>query len=430
MGIIKKGIFFLLLGLICIPSFQEEFNSFNIKPLRGFFESAPLPEFSDSSWFNGAYQINYQKHINDSIGFRPFLVRLYNQIDFSFFSIPHAERVVVGKKGELFATGYIRGYLGQDFLGEKLIDEKVRMLKVIQDVLWKTRKIFLFVLIPPDKGSYCPERIPDRFLKMQRKQTGRDYFTMKAAEEGVNVLDFNPWFRQMKDTTKYALFPTTGVHWTDYGSWLAADSATRYIKAKTGINMPKLVMTGIEISQQPRHNDDDINKTMNLIWDAPHVSLAYPQFRVDYDPIISKPSCLFIGDSFFWGWWDQGIIDTLFSNKEFWYYNKEIFPESFTKVKTTSEINLKDAVERQNIVVLFQVGAGGGDPGTGFIETAYAEFDTSSGNKIREIEQKIKSSSNWLEAVKKKAIERKIPLEEMVRIDAIGLFTDALKNQK
>jgi hypothetical protein len=69
---------------------------------------------------------------------------------------------------------------------------------------------------------------------MKRHQTGRDYFTQKANDAGINVLDFNPYFSAMKDSAPYRLIPSSGVHWSDYGSFLAADSAIRYFEKKTG----------------------------------------------------------------------------------------------------------------------------------------------------------------------------------------------------
>lgn len=420
---------FIILLLLAFPAVQKRFHPISSKPLSGVFSSVPKPVAACSTWFNGDYQSKYRQYLEDSVGFKPDFVRIYNQLEFSLFSIPHAERVVVGKRNEMFAAGYIRGYLGQDFPGEHYISEKVKMLKFVQDYLWKNKKIFVVVIIPPDKGSFYPELIPDRFLDMKRHQTGRAYFTKKADEAGVNVLDFNPYFLAMKDTSRYRLIPPSGVHWSDYGSYLAADSAIRYLEKKTGLKLPAMVLDSLELTIKPRHNDDDINKTLNLIWNAPHEMLAYPCFHFNADTTKPKPAALFVADSFIWGWWDQPIIQNLFSNKEIWYYDKEIFPETFTKVKTTADVNLREAVERQNIIVLLQVGAGSGNPGSGVIDRLYAEYDTSSNNVIRGIEKKIKSDPVWLAAEQKKATERKIPLAEMLRTDAINLFNEDLNKK-
>ena len=429
MKLIKRTILFVSLLLLVFPYVQMQFALVSSRPLSGVFTSTPMPAFSCSTFMKGDYQEQYRKNLEDSIGFKPDFVRLFNQVDFSLFSIPHAERVVVGKRNELFATGYIRGYMGQDFPGEHFIDEKVKMLRFVQNYLWENKRIYVVVIIPPDKGSMYPELIPDRFLKMKPHQTGRDYFTKKALEAGVNVLDFNPWFITMKDTSRYRLIPPTGVHWSDWGAFLAADSVIRYFEKKTGFTMPRMILDSVETSLEPRHLDDDINKTMNLIWDAPHEMLAYPCFHFKTDTTQPKPAALFIADSFFWGWWTQPIIQNLFRNQEIWYYDKDIYPDSFTKMKYTWEVNLREAIERQNIIVLLQVGAGSGNPGAGVIDRLYAEFDTTPNNPIRKIEKQILADSAWLALEKVKATENNLPLSEIVRRDAINLFIDEIKKK-
>jgi hypothetical protein len=267
-------------------------------------------------------------------------------------------------------------------------------------------------------------------MQMKRHQTGRDYFTKIAGQQGINVLDCNPWFTAMKDTSRYRLIPTTGVHWSDYGSFLAADSATRYIEWKTGLKFPRMVVDSVEVTMKPRHKDDDINKTMNLIWDAPHEALAYPCLHFESDTAKPKPAALFIADSFIWGWWDQPLIQNLFRNQEIWYYDQEIYPESFTKMKYTREVNLREAVERQDIIVLLQVGAGSGNPGAGVIDRLYAEYDTSVNNPIRVIEHQIMSDTVWLKLEKEKATADNIPVSEVIRRDAINLFNIEIRKKK
>ena len=428
--LIKRALLFLILLMLVFPALQRRFQLIPEKPLSGLFSSVSKPAFTLSSFRSGAYQDQYRQYREDSAGFKPSLVRLYNQIEFSLFAIPHAEKVIVGKSHELFASGYIRGFLGQDFPGEHYIDEKVRMLKFVQDLLWREKRIFVVVVIPPDKGSFYPELIPERFLEMKRHQTGRDYFTKKARSEGVNVIDFNPFFMAMKDTSRYRLIPPSGVHWSDWGSYLAADSAIRYFEKGSGLELPRMVLDSIVVTMHPRHNDDDINKTMNLLKDAPHGPLAYPCFHFVADSTKPKPAALFVADSFVWGWYDQPIIQGLFRNREIWYYDKDVFPESFTKAKATREVGLREAVERQNFLVLLQVGAGSGNPGSGVIDRLYAEYDTSAGNQIRQLEKRIFADSTWLSVEKKKAKDNNYSVEEVVRTDAINMFNDELRKKK
>jgi hypothetical protein len=426
---IKEGILIFILGMLIFPSFQKKFHPISSGRLNGVFEATPRPVFSKTAWFNGSFQDQYRKYIKDSVGFRNDFVRLYNQIDFSLFSIPHAGKIVAGKKGYLFGDQYIESCLGVNFTGRKFIDEKVRMTKRIQDKLWKEKKILLLVIFTPDKGTFFPEYIPDRYLRKKKEISNYSYYAKKYVEEGINFIDFNRYWLMMKDTSRYPLYPKTGIHWTCYGALLAADSLSRYLEARLGRPMPHIVIDSIEISKKARYEDDDIERTLNLIWPIPHPAYAYPVYHYRNDPSEKKPAALFIGDSFYWNWYNPGIITHLFSNRDFWYYDQDVYPETFIKPESTSQIDLAEAVDRQNVIILIQTNAAYGNPGYGFIDRFFTETD-SSGARLRYFERKIRNNPEWLELVRKKAQEQKVALDEMIRRDAQYMVDEELKNKK
>jgi hypothetical protein len=247
---------------------------------------------------------------------------------------------------------------------------------------------------------------------------------------GVHVIDFMPVFLQMKDTSRYPLFSNAGIHWSDYGSFLAADSMFRYITAASGYRFPEMSASAIELTHRPRHDDDDISRTMNLIWSANKMRLAYPVITYKSDTGARKPSALFVGDSFYWGFFNQGIIGNMFSNIEYWFYDKLVFPEAFNRAALTTEVDLKEAVERQNIIVILHVGAGWGNPGAGFIDRLYATFDTSSSNPIRKIEKDIRENAKWYDHIRSKAEAEHIPIDRKVRSEAIYVYNSKLLQTK
>lgn len=445
----KYTLLTVLLILMVAPSLQSELEIVRSKPLNGAYTFAASPVFSLESWMNGSFQDQYHRHTEDSAGFKPDWVRLHNQLDHSIFSVPNPSTVIRGKRGNYFTHEYITASLGYDHLNRGLIDQRVMKLRRLQQFLWDEKGIFLLVIVAPDKVLFYPEDIPDRFTRRKPGISGRDYLVKACAGNGINYIDFNPWFRQMKDTSRWLLFPATGVHWSVYGSVLAADSVIRYLEKHLGRPMPGLRIDRIEMAEKPRQFDDDVNETMNLVWDVDHPPLAYPvfhfvtnritdamqssgiktqnprkqlprqgdnppsmanqthspvnqthfpadqsqfptdqsQFPVDKTRLPadqkqspgSKVKALFIGDSFYWAWYDLGIIGRVFDKMEFWYYDREVYPEKFTQQKFTADVDLRESVERQDVIVLLQVGGGWGNPGAGFVDRAYAAYF--SGNK-------------------------------------------------
>lgn len=425
----KRFLLVLTLILILFPLIQKIFNPIVSAPLNGWFEPVQPPDFSRKSWFSGEFQQQYRLHIEDSIGFKADLVRLYNQADYSLFRIPHAHRIVVGKKETLFEDRYIESYTGRDFRSRKWIDDKISKLQYLQKYLWDSHKILLLVVIPPSKSIFWPERIPGRFMKKERMQPNLEYFLEKAKQKGIHHIDYNEMFLQRKDTSTFPLFPTTGIHWTDYGAWLAADSLFRYLSSTWNFVFPKMILDSLEISGKARNQENDINKAMNLIWEIKHPDYAYAHVRYESDSSLLKPSALFVGDSFYWEWYYQEFIKNMFRNVEFWYYDREIYPESFNLKKSTGVVNLAEAIPGYDLIVLFEVEAGGGNPGSGFIDRAYAEYFRDPSNEILRMEETIRNSPEWLESIKKKADDQGVPIDFLIRNDAIyALDQELLKS--
>ncbi len=417
MSTLKRFLFLGFLMLMIFPSLQDKMGFFVLKPLKGVFSATPVPAFSDSLWFSGTYQQQYARHIEDSVGFRDILVRLNNQVDFSLFRLANAAKITVGKDGYLFGGQYIESYLGYNFVGKRYCDEKVKQLRLLQDKLWKEKRIFLLVILTPDKGTFYPEKIPSRFLNKPRQISNYAYYARKCAETGINMIDFNEWFRLARDTSRYPLYPKTGIHWSYYGAMRTADSLIRYLENKLDIRLPEMVVDSIEISKNAQAEDNDIGSTMNLICDIPYPAYAYPKVHFVSDSLTKKPSALFIGDSFYWNWYNPGYIKNIFSNQEFWYYDKDVYPETFTTPLSTNQINTKEAVNRQNIIILIQTNGAYGNPGYGFPDRVFNEMDSVK-TEILAYERSIRNSPGWMKLMEKKAKERKISLDEMIRIDA------------
>ena len=169
MSRIKNTLLVFLVGLLAFGAVQKRYGVIVSKPLNGVYPYTPKPSFSCSTWMAGSYQDNYRLSLEDSVGFKADQVRLYNQIDYSLFSVPHASKMVVGKNGYLFADTYIKGFTGADFVGKRFINDKVNALKFLQEYLWKEKGILVVVVFAPGKGFYYPEYIPDRYLKDRKK---------------------------------------------------------------------------------------------------------------------------------------------------------------------------------------------------------------------------------------------------------------------
>jgi hypothetical protein len=426
---VKKLLFFLLFALLIFPEFQAQLKVIKSKPLSGVFENAAPPLLTMESWNKQTYQAQYAKHFDDSLGLKSDFVRLYNQLDFSFFNVVHASKIIQGKENYLYSVDYLHAAAGKDFAGMAAIDNRIRDLKKVQELLWNQHKIFLLVVLCPDKSTLYPEYIPDNYRSRQKKMTNVKYIAQRCVEEGVHVIDFNPYFLSMKDKSRYPLIPKTGIHWSYFGAYFAADSMARYLKAKTGFPVPKIVLDSISSPVLPIGEDNDMGVTLNLIWDIPCPKLGYPKFHGVVEPGQSKPAALFVGDSFYWNWYYNGMIGTLFSNSDFWYYCQDVFPQSSQKSTSVSEIDVEDALKRQNFIILIQVNGAYGNIGFGFTEIAMSALDPKN-SKLMRTERSIMSNPVLMEDIKKKAERNHLKFEEQLRLDALWIIEQGKKQSQ
>ncbi len=366
---ILKSLFFLLLCFLFIPLFQMITDVKEVKPLKGDVELSLKPKFTFNNWFSGVYQDSSNSYFNENIGFRPWLVKLRNQILYTVFDIMNAKDVVRGKENYLYEINYIKAYNGDDFIGLDSIDFKVKQIKYLQDKLDSMGKT-LIVYLAPGKGSFYPEYFPIEYTKPITNQTNYKQYSKSLKLNNVNTIDCNDWFLSIKDTCKCMLYPKYGIHWSYYGMVKAADSLIKYIEQKRNIRMPQIEITNIEKSTRIQPGDYDIADGLNLLFQLNSETMCYPKIKWVSDKGTTKPKVIVIGDSFYWSMYDMGICTNSFSLGGFWYYNNEIYPESHDKKLTVNQIDLNKKNEETDVFILMVTEANLSKFSWGFVEKA------------------------------------------------------------
>ena len=224
-----RGILFLLiLILLILPLIQSKFNIVKLEKLKGWVNEPEAVRFSIKKWFSGEYQVKQEEYLNEMFGFRSSFVRINNQIAFNLFNKAKANGVIIGKNNYLFEENYIKAYYGTDFIGIDSINKRMQRVKFVQDTLAKLNKT-LVLIYAAGKGSFYPEYFPDEYKK-EKTKTNYEYHIKFSKALGLNFIDFNKYFLENKSKSKYPLYPQYGIHWSNYGTALAADSILRYVE--------------------------------------------------------------------------------------------------------------------------------------------------------------------------------------------------------
>jgi hypothetical protein len=418
----------LIFLILASPELQRQLKVFKTHKLYGAFTPAGEPFLSDSTWFLGIYQKQQENKSEESIGFRNDLVRLRNQIDFSLFGISHGREVIYGKQGYLFFKEGIDNFTGKNCLTPSFYRARVGEYKKLQEYLKKRHQILLLLVITPDKAHFYPEYIPSRFLKKSTPETHYQVYTRLLKESNVMYIDFNSFFIHGKDNSRYNLYPKYGSHWSLYGSVTAFDSLNRYISLVKGIEMPARVTDSVFVTNRPRGDDRDFVRLMNLIGEPSHPELFYETYHFTSAKNTCKPRVLFVGDSFFWQWDNEGIIKENFTNPNFWYYNKTVFPESKTHYINAYDLDFREQVLNRDMIILIQTMGGSCRLGYGFLERAVAELLYP--EKLHEQMNTIRNNRKWMAEVEKKAKLNKEPVDRTLYFDAINCVIRQVENKK
>jgi hypothetical protein len=415
--ILRRILTALVLLMFFIPILQDKFAFAKLEPLKGAITYPTKDTITAAGWFSGTFQEKTETFLKEMFGFRSFCVRLNNQILYSVFSKTNAQGIVIGKNGYLFESGYLDTYTGKDCIGKDSAEIIARRMKFISEALAREQKQ-LIIVIAAGKASFYPEYIPDRFPK-EESCSNYKLFSESLKGKGLNVLDINGWFMAEKNKSKYPLYPQYGIHWSSYGAVLVADTIIKTIEHLRGIDMPNLYYDSLRM-EQPHGIDYDIADGLNLLRQLKSFDMAYVDVKCERPEGKTQPNVLVISDSFYWGMYAFGIGGS-FKKHHFWYYNQQVYPESFTEEKAVKELSLRKELDNHDVVIIMGTESNLKTFSWGFNETAEKLLQThvqphseKYRKKLKELVEYIKVDGVWLEATIKNAKKEGRSLEEQL----------------
>lgn len=373
-------LYFLIGGfllLLLLPMSNNLLNYFTPAKLEGAFTLKEKPTITSESWFNYEFQPKYEAWLEENIGFRPTLIRIYNQFNYSIFNNSNASSVFIGKEDVLYQEGYFNTYIGSNYVGKEKVMKSVRKTSYIQEKLKSKNVPFLFVMAP-GKVSIYPEYLPSIRQKEVPDTTNGHMYAKYFEQNAVNFIDFNEIFLQLKDTVSYPLFPKGGIHWSGSAVAFAADTIFRKLGALANINFPEIVVSkGRSTDNDFVFTDNDLEKLMNLLFPTDAWTLHYP--KLEFRNVSKKkPRILIVGDSFAQSFFGFGpYYNSLFSNQsrywqqyEFGYWAQDT-SENYYQIEKS---NLVETVESFDMVMVISTEINMHDLGMGFIDELYASY--------------------------------------------------------
>lgn len=414
------------MALLLLPIVQQLFHPLSVKKLNGVLEATDAPKLTLENYKNVTFQSQLEKYVSERFGFHELVIRIYNQYLW-FFRKTYSADVVIGKDKWLYGKRSVYDHYRQEaYLHAddnetlvKIFDRSVARLKRVQQELDKCNTK-LFVLICPSKDIICPEHLPENGnYVMGDGIRAVEYIPKAFVDKGINFLDLNAWFKQMKDTISYPVFPKTGMHWSNVAAMHASDTLIRYLEWLTRENLLN-IQIGPMYPGKAVKPDDDLEKTLNLLFPIKPNQHYYADVKVVADTMVQRPKLISIGDSFFWNLSYVMPMDSIFCSHPFWYYYSSVYYDSCHK--KVNELNVEKEVENADVVMIIVTANHLYNFDMGFVSHMDKALFNPSPEIVEDILLKMEADSVWFQSLKEKAEKKRKTLDEVMRDDALYLI--------
>ena len=351
---------------------QEKWHPFKLKPLAGVTFETERPELTYQNFASGNYQTNIEQYSREKFGFREWHIRLYNQFIYSVFNTTHCHFIIPGKDGWLFYTEAYNNYYGMEPINKfhsyrqarNRAQKNVRMMNKLRYVL-KDYGIEFLCFMAPDKAEIYPEYLPDHKPAPADALNTAAYYDSLMTAIGFPHVEMTQWYKTMKDTASFLLFPKRDTHWR-YSAVFGYDSLFCYMDSLRHFGIPAIhVNRLVPLDTTYPENDE---KTLNLLFPIGNDSQKY-RADITVDP-GHKPKVLFVGDSFIWDLETYMPWKEILENVEIWFYNKSAFLGFEKEKHPLTEIDRLQSILKPDYVIWYSSGYQWCLSSYGFVEDA------------------------------------------------------------
>ena len=406
-------LFSILMVIFFLPMIQEHFSLFTFAPLNGVTQEKKIQPFTLSNYQKGTWQGSIESYISANYGFREPSIRLYNQYLWDVFKKTHSKTIVRSDDNWLFEKMFVQDYY--EGLQYKFADNpeklkakfrtEAKRLYFVQEILKEYGK-HIFVMVEPGKGDIYPEHLPANTTYHRPKNLSAvDFYPQLFDSLHINYININTWFKKMKDTASFNLYPQTGTHWSNIAAAYATDSLIRYMEKLGNVNMKNIAL-GEPHPDKTRKPDADLDELLNL---ERSIKLEKPNNYVEVTPIPDstavKPSIIIVGDSYLWNITYQIDIKEFFHSSPYWYYNSTIYwDNAFGSTKEIKDMAMK--LINTDFIMLSYCSTMLYELGNDFIPQALVNlcYDTEQvDSAISIIKNRILANEKWKSNIKQKA---------------------------
>ncbi len=299
----------LCVTIICVlflPSLQFFVPFAPQGSLYGYTDEVPsLPRRLVASFFDKSLQAWVEKYFSGNLGFRPLLIRSFNEVVFNVFRESSNRSLVApgfhGLHNDLSINHLNEQLLNKDNLTKAYQFEADKIARVSAALKSKGKQ--LLVLIASSKTYIYPDDLGSRYLKGGAESIfdRAPSFGDILKRHGVNVFDSGPFLRQWTRESGIETHPKSGVHWNFYAACLVTNKMIQSLMPLEKGEQISPIDCGEPIYEIRRQFVDVDGLLLLNIWSDGGILTPSPFPSFSKMPSVSphtRPKMIFIGDSF------------------------------------------------------------------------------------------------------------------------------------
>jgi len=349
------------LAVLLLPAMQRVFQ---IIPLQQYAlvkvpENAGVPEPVFKNFLENTYQDSVISWFNATTGFRPLLLRLRNQIDYSCFNIARG-RTMSGKDGYLYLDESVQRYTGETY-DSAFICRRMDSVEMLRKYLAQ-RNIPLLFVVEPGKAAFYKQHLPDEAVAMKKSLTAYELLLGQLQAKQIDYIDLASYYIKIREHSPYELFPKLGMHWTNYGAAVGLDTVYKKIARVLNFEPLKIDLSKVTLSTELKFPEDDLAEMMNIL-KIKHLDTLATPVPVCSPPdsqAVRKPKILFIGDSYTYMFGFTNLPLQLFDpGSRYWFYMKseKDFADIMKEGTDLSKKDLLSALKQFDMVLILSTDA-------------------------------------------------------------------------
>lgn len=423
---------FICMATVFMAIMLQSFTKFvELKPLQGFEkeEQAPIG-LTFKTYYDGSYQDYLTEHAKRNTGFREFFIRNYNQVAYSCFGKITNNNIVKGRDQELYLKMYLNEITGVTFKQHfaDVEEAKAEARKNVQetlnliDTLQQHGSKFLFVFAPTKPAVY-PDKLPLYYRNHIFDFSLEEYYIQLFKEYNIPHIDFYNYFKSIRGTFPYPLYPRTGTHWSESTIPYVADSILKKLTAVTGYRLPSVQYIDDNLTTDYSVQDGELEASMNLLFPLNKPALPRPVFALTDTLNTDKPNLLVVADSYFTQLRISPFVGA-FNHWDCWVYNRDVNSsrKQYEGKALKWLIDAPEVLEDADIVMAIFTAPMLYTYMFDFTHTALDLFNKGQLSEAEALEmtiQRIKENPEWMQAIENQAQERGLTFEENLRLNAL-----------